>query len=379
MKKSHCRNLLVVVMTAMLAAGCGNKTSEPKKASTQVAAKVNSTEITISQVNSVLARTPNVTPENTERVKREILDRLIDAELAKEEAVSKKLDRSPNVLQTMEAAKTEVLARAYVEQFASQQPKPTPEEIKKYYNDHPEFFTQRRVFNVEEIALPGTDGLAPKLREQIGKTRSMTAIANWLKSQGIQFTANSGVRFTEQIPADYQQQMQSMKDDEIRLFENSGALILVHVVASKTAPVDEAHAAPRIQQYLFTQRSSAALATDMKQLKEKAKIEYVGEFSTGAAEAQSKAKAEAEQKAKSQAEAKSKSDADARAKESQVSAARAAADAKAKEEAATQAQVNEAARKRAADAKARADAEDAKGRSAPARPELEKGVSGLIK
>ena len=380
MKKIHHSLVVCVLSVAAFAAGC-NKTGDSKKPTTQVAAKVNSTEITVSQINNVLARMPNVTPENSDRVKRQILDKLVDAELAKEEAVAKKLDRSPNVVQQIEAAKTEVLARAYIEQFASQQPKPTPEEVKKYYIDHPEFFTQRRVFNVEEIALQATEGLAAKVREQIAKTRSMQALGNWLKSENIQFNANSGVRFTEQIPIEYQKQMQAMKDGEIRLFENGGALIVVHVVASKTAPVDEAHAAPRIQQHLFNERSQVALATDIKQLKEKAKIEYVGEFAASAAEAEAKAKADAEAKAKATAEAKAKADAEARAQADQISAARAAAAAKAKEDAAAQEKAADEARaRRAAEAKERADAEDAKkGQAAAPRPELQKGVSGLIK
>src|SRR5215203_1807106 len=122
MKISRCCRLLSTVIAFSLIAAC-NKSGETKKPTTQVAAKVNSTEITVSQINSVLSRTPNVTPDNTERVKREILEKLIDTELAKEEAVSKKLDRSPAVVQALEAAKSEVLARAYVEQFAAQQPK----------------------------------------------------------------------------------------------------------------------------------------------------------------------------------------------------------------------------------------------------------------
>ncbi len=379
MKPITSLTIPVLFVALAIVAGC-NKSGETKKPTTQVAARVNSTEITISQVNSVLSRTPNVTPENTERAKREILEKLIDAELAKEEAIAKKLDRTPAVVQALEAAKTEVLARAYVEQFAAQVPKPTPEEVKKYFGEHPEFFSQRRVFNVEEIALPATEGLAAKLRDQIAKTRSMEAIVAWLKSQNIEFKANSGVRFTEQIPVEYVQQMQSMKDGEIRLIENAGALLVVRVAASKTAPVDEAYAAPRIQAYLFNQRSTAALLTDMKQLKEKAKIEYAGEFASSAAEAQAKAKADAEAKAKATADAKAKADAEARAKEQQIAAARAAA-AKGDAEARAKAE-EEASARRAAEAKERAEA-DAKRAAATKpgqpRPEIEKGVSGLIK
>ncbi len=378
---SNSRPYIFVLLVAfVMLAGC-NKTETKKPTTTQVAAKVNSTEITISQINSVLARASNVVPENAERAKREILDKLIDTELAKEEAIAKKLDRSPAVVQSLEAAKTEILARAYVEQFTTQQPKPTAEEVKKYFTEHPEFFTERRVFNVEELALPASEGMADKLREQITKTRSMTAIAGWLKSQGIQFKANSGVRSTEQLPVDYVKEMQAMKDGDIRLIENAGALMVVRVAESKTVPVDEKFAAPRIQAYLFNQRATAALVTDMKQLKEKAKIEYVGEFAVSAAEAEAKAKAAAEAKAKATAEGKAKAAADARANEDQTAAARAAAAAKAKEDAEAQAKAADvASARRAAEAKARADAEASKA-AAPVkpRPELEKGVSGLIK
>ena len=374
--------IVVVCVAFTVLAGC-NK-GEPKKTSTQVAAKVNSTEITISQINNVLARAPNIKPENVERAKREILDKLIDAELAKEEAIAKKLDRSPAVVQSLEASKTEILARAYLEQFSSQQPKPTADEVKKYYQEHPEFFTQRRVFNVEEIALPASPGLLAKLREQAVKTPSMPALVTWLKSQGIEYKVNSGVRSTEQIPVDYVGEMQAMKDGEIRVIENAGAVLVVRVVASKPAPVDEAYAAPRIQAYLFNQRSTAALMTDMKQLKEKAKIEYVGEFAASAADADAKAKSDSAAREKAATDAKAKADNDARANADQTAAARAAAEARTKAEAETQAQADERARaRRAAEAKAREEAEAARA-AAPAkpaqpRPEIEKGVSGLIK
>jgi EpsD family peptidyl-prolyl cis-trans isomerase len=290
-----------------IVSGCGN--SKDKVAATQVAAKVNSAEITVYQVNNALAKIPNVTPDVVQRVKREILDNLIDQQLARQKAIEQKLDRAPDVLQSLEAAKTEILARAYVARIAAVQPKPTPEEIKTYYSENPALFAQRRVYSIDEISLPAQAGLAALLREQTSTARSPQDIAAWLKSKNIQFTANSGVRAAEQLPLEYLEKMQAMKNGDSQVFELRSGIQVIRVVASKPAPVNEASAAPKIHQFLFNQRSNVAVSTDMKRVKEQAKIEYVGEFAVTAAEAEMMAKAQLEVRAKADAEAKVKTDA----------------------------------------------------------------------
>lgn len=377
-----------VLLVLAIFAGCGKKddnksdNKSDKKATTQVAAKVNSTEITVSQINSVLGRTPNIAPEAAVRAKREILEKLIDAELARAEAINKKLDRTPNVLQALESAKTEILARAYVEQVAAAQPKPTVEDAKKYYGEHPELFSQRRVYSIEEISLPAQEGLAAKLREQAAKSRSLQDIAAMLKSQGIQFTGNRGVRAAEQLPLEFLPQMQAMKDGDIKVFETGASLQVIRVAASRLEPVDEARASPRIQQFLFNRQSTEVIAKDMKQLKEKAKIEYMGEFAASAAEAEAKAKAAAEAKAKEAAETKAKAQADAQSREEELAKARRAAEAKDKAEAEVRAKEEEAARaRRAAEAKAREAAQKGGQQKSgqTLTPEMEKGLRGIVK
>jgi EpsD family peptidyl-prolyl cis-trans isomerase len=296
-----------LVFTALLLAlalttGCGKK--EDAKAATQVAARVNADEITVHQVNYFLARTQNVTPEGAAQAKREILDRLIDQHLARQQAIENKLDRSPDVMQAIEAAKSEILARAYQEQIAAALPKPAPWETQKYYSEHPELFAQRRLFELEEFVFVAKGEVAAGLREQSSKARSMQQIADWLKSQGVKFVANRGVRAAEQISLENLPKVQAMKQGEIQLFEAGGGRFqVIRVVASKADPVDEATATPRIRQFLFKRRSSEVIAKEMKQIKEQAKIEYVGEFAGGAAAEEAKVKAEAEAKAKALAEA----------------------------------------------------------------------------
>jgi len=298
---------LAVVLVAL--AGCGN--TGDNETATQVAAKVNSTEITISQVNNALAKAANVNPEAAPRLKREILDNLIDSELAKQKAIEQKLDRLPEVLQSLEAAKTEILARAYVTKITTAQARPTPDEIKTYYNANPALFAQRRVYSLEEISLPAQAGLADLLRQQATRARSMQDISAWLKAKDIAFTANNGVRASEQLPFEYLEKMATMKDGESAVFELRGGIQVIRIGASRAAPVNEATAAPRIHQYLFNQRSSAAVTEDMKAAKETAKIEYVGEFAISTAQAEATIKAQREAKSKSEAAAKAQAEADA--------------------------------------------------------------------
>src|SRR5687767_14854315 len=104
--------VFISILTVGLAA-CSKK--EDAKVATQVAARVNSADITVHQINHALARSRGVTADNASQAKREMLDRLIDQELAKRQAILKGLDRSPSVILDMEAAKSEILARAYRE------------------------------------------------------------------------------------------------------------------------------------------------------------------------------------------------------------------------------------------------------------------------
>jgi EpsD family peptidyl-prolyl cis-trans isomerase len=298
------------VFTALLLAlalttGCGKK--EEAKVTTQVAARVNSDEITVHQVNYVLARNPNVTPETADQAKREILDKLIDQHLARQKAIKNKLDRTPNVMQAIEAAKSEILARAYLDQVAATLPKPATWETEKYYKEHPELFAQRRLFDLEEIVFVAKGDVATGLREQLSKLRTMQEIANWLQTQEVKFIANRGVRAAEQIPLENLPKVQAMKEGQIQLIDaGDGRFQVLRVVAFKAEPVDEATATPRIQQFLFNRRLGEVMAKEMKQIKEQAKIEYAGEFAGGAAAAEGKVKTEAEANAKAPAEAKSK-------------------------------------------------------------------------
>jgi EpsD family peptidyl-prolyl cis-trans isomerase len=280
MKKAICLPLLVLVAAVVL--GCGKESD--KKAATQVVARVNGDEITIHQVNAALGR-QSVRPDQAEAAKRQALERLIDQHLAKQQAVEKKLDRTPRVVQAIEAAKNEILSRAYLEQIATEQQRAGAEEVKKYYADHPELFSQRRLYSVEQITV--ADNQSPTVKEHLAKARDLADLAAWLKSQNARFAQDRGVRAAEQIPLEWLPEVHKMKDGDVRIFEQDNRLTVLRIVATRAAAVDEATAAPRIEQFLFNRRLRQAIAAEIKSLRQKSNIEYAGEFAGGAAEAKS--------------------------------------------------------------------------------------------
>ena len=275
---------LTAALLALTLTACGNK--DDKKVATQVAVKVGSEEISVHQINQVLSRTntANATPQAAQAMRKEVLEKLIDQQLAVDQALENKLHRSPEVVAQIEAARREVLARAYIQQLTGALPKPTPEESKKYYVEHPQLFSERRIFNLQEILVPAAAGpaLMDQLRNQVAAGKSMEEIATLLKSKDVKFGGGAATRAAEQIPLELLAKVHALKDGQTTIIDNPQGLTVLRVVSSQAAPVPEASALPRIEQFLANQRGAEAISKDIKQLRAKASITYMGDFAQAA-------------------------------------------------------------------------------------------------
>jgi EpsD family peptidyl-prolyl cis-trans isomerase len=281
----ECRRIAITVGSIFIASlavtGCDKKEESPKKPATQIVAKVDSEEISVHQLNAVLSKASGLSQENIGQAKWEILSKLIEQQLAVTKAMERKLDRKPEVMMAIDAARREILARAYLQELAAAQVKPTTDEVRTYYSEHPELFAQRRIYRLQEITLQKNEQLLPALQAKVGTSKTMEEIANWLKERSIPFKPGGGVRAAEQLPLETLPKVHALKEGQIALIATNEGMIVIRVTGSETQPVDEAKAAPRIQTFLANQRSTDAIQREMKALKEKAKVEYLGEFAGG--------------------------------------------------------------------------------------------------
>lgn len=278
---------VLATLALAMAAGCGSDKAD--KPATQTAAKVNKEEITVHQINAVLAQQRGVSTDQTDQAARQVLERLIDQELAVQKAAELKLDRDPKVVQAIEAAKRDIIARAYADRMGESASKPTPEEIRKYYDDNPALFRDRRVYQLQEIAIQAEPGQVDALRAKLLSSKGANEFVEHLKTTGLKFSGNQAVRAAEQVPLAVLPTLAAMKDGQMTLQPTPGGANVVVLVSSKQQPVDAERASRAIEQFLANERKRKAVSDDLKALRATAKIEYVGKYA-GAAPAVGAAK-----------------------------------------------------------------------------------------
>ncbi|MBA4217749.1 MAG: peptidyl-prolyl cis-trans isomerase, EpsD family [Proteobacteria bacterium] len=278
--------LLAVVAAATLLVACGGDKGD--KAS-QTAAKVNKEEITVHQINFVLQRQQGLKPEQAEEAGRQVLERLVDQELAVQKAQELKLDRDPRVVQQVEAAKREIIARAYAERIGESVAKPANDEIAKYYAEKPALFKERRIYSLQELNIEAKPEQFEALRAKLSGAKNIGEFVEFLKANDIRFAGNQAVRAAEQLPLASLDNIAKMKDGDSLLSPNPNGLTVLTLVGSRSQPVDEERARPAIEAFLLNQRRAEAIQKDLKALRDSSKIEYVGKFAQPAASAASAA------------------------------------------------------------------------------------------
>lgn len=264
----------VALMLAMVG-GCSN--SDEPKPTTQLVAKVNDDDISVHQINNAVARMPYVTPDRVEKARHDALDNMVNQQLAMQQAIALKLDRSPEVMMQIDAANREILTNAYIKQLVGSLPKPDAEDAKKFYAAHPELFAERRIYSMQEISikkpLPDVDMITSTM-----SGLSMPEISSKLRRQNILFSSHAGVRAAEQIPKAMLAELVTMEDGQINIIKNEELISIVYLVKSELSAISEQQAMEHIPRYLTNEQAKRSVDENFSELKSRAQIAYFNEF-----------------------------------------------------------------------------------------------------
>ena len=260
--KPYCSAILIMAM-AMYMTGCDKKSTK----NGQALAKVNGQEITVHQLNQEMARLPGAN-------EKQILELLINRQLVINAAIENKLDRDAAVMQAVERAKAEVLTQAYLQNKLNNIAKATTIEVDDFYNKHPEFFSQRKLFETQEVVLAKKD-MTDTLKKDIEISSNIDDIKAQLDKKSVKHVVRQLSRTTMDIPLEMASKWQVLqRGDKIFLADgNYATVVLINEI--KDSPVSKEAAIPQIEQYLRNTKSKQGEQAEIAKLRKDAKIEYL--------------------------------------------------------------------------------------------------------
>ncbi|MGA8862410.1 MAG: EpsD family peptidyl-prolyl cis-trans isomerase [Gallionella sp.] len=260
--------VLVVIAAAGITA-CGSK----DKPAGQTLVRINGRDITVLQLNNELQRV-NVPAGKQEAASKELLESMIDRQLLVEEAMLNQVDRTPEVVQDIERAKSQIIAQAYLQSITSKVARPSNAEIDNYFQNHPEFFSKRKEFVLTQLIIPNKN-FSEELSSFINSAKTPEEVAEWMQKHGVQYTRREAIRSSTDLPPEVVAKLLDLPKGQLFIVSEGDNRVLNAIEDIKDSPITKINAAPLIEQFLTNEKMKDAAKVELANLRSRAKIEYL--------------------------------------------------------------------------------------------------------
>ncbi|KQV45593.1 peptidyl-tRNA hydrolase [Duganella sp. Root198D2] len=265
-------NMAFAGILVALVSACSSKVEQKPG---QALANVNGEEITVMQLNDELSRS-NAPATQQEAARKQALEALIDRQLLIGEAAKEKVDRDPRVVQAIERARSVILAQAYMQKRLGTPGKPSAADVEAYYSQNPQFFAQRKHFDMREIVLP-TREVTDELKAVMDKTRSLDEVAAWLDQHKVKYQKAQLSRSGSELPPELSAKLLALAKGQLFIVREGERSMLVTIADIRSSPVELDAARPQIEQYLAAKKGKDAAEEEVKRLRASAKIAYINQ------------------------------------------------------------------------------------------------------
>lgn len=278
--KARYAPLVALTAIVLLVSGCEKPTPG---ATSEMVASVGDEKITQAELDLALARLGELSEAQTAEARGKLLQALIDQRLIAQAAQQAGLDKDSVVEIAMANASRQVLMEAYAERNFKDVATPSDTEIAEYYEQHPELFSQRRIYRIQELDLQVDASRMADVEAKLKSSHSLGDFVNWVKEQGIEGKTAVAVKPAEQIPAALLARLSQMKDGQVALLPGRpGHIVIQQLQESQLQPVTLEQSRSAIERALTTQKRKELMEADLKKLREAAKIEYATGYAPAA-------------------------------------------------------------------------------------------------
>ncbi len=279
-RRARAGAMMLTTLAVAVSVGCSQKKDAVPSSDggSEVVAKVNGQDLTAGQLTIALQKTRGMRPDADDGAAKHMLDQLINEEIVAQKAVAAKLDQDPKVVQQLEAARRDILARRFIEQAAETAGKPSEDAVQKFYDSRPALFAQRKVYTLQRTDIQAPAERRAEVVTQVQALKTLAKLTDWLKSQKLVSTTRQEQDASEQVPSTMQDKLATMKDGESMELPSPAGVTVITLVSVTAAPKTLADARPTIEQFLSSQGRRELIANLDRTIRDGADVQYKGRF-----------------------------------------------------------------------------------------------------
>lgn len=196
-----------------------------------------------------------------------------------DEAVKRKLDRTPNTVSDVESCRLSALQSAYVMSITARpfgNSQSDKRDVQNYYERHPELFSNRKIYRIKEIAFPESAGISELQAEKLSPSDLQTL----LEQRGVTYRSMFGPIAAGDLPLEVLDTVVSLEDGHSKVLKIPGNVLVVSRLSASSAPEDLQAAAPRIFKDLERQAAEQRVHEQVAVLRSQAGVRYMNEFAS---------------------------------------------------------------------------------------------------
>jgi EpsD family peptidyl-prolyl cis-trans isomerase len=227
----------------------------------QVVATVNGKEVTLLELRAELGNTHFTDPKQQKAAEQAALQRIIVRKLLAQAAHDQGIDKKPDFALLQQRADEALLAQSLEQNLVSQVPAPTKEEAQSFVSGHPDLFSERKIFVVDQIRMGRPNN--PDLMKQIQPLNSLEAIAAVLNSNHVDFKRGEDNLDVIGMDPRMVEALIKLPPGEVFVFPRGGMVLINQIKETHISPVNGDAATNYAMQLLRAQRTQETVGRQL--------------------------------------------------------------------------------------------------------------------
>lgn len=235
-----------------------------KTPSGQVVATVDGKEITIRDLKAELKNVNAPSPQAMKSAEQQALQGIVNRKILADAALKQKLDQTPEFAQEKQRATEILLVQALQTKLVNAVPKPSAEEISRYIVDHPDIFSQRKIFVVDQIQMARpTD---PEIIKGLQPLKTLEQVQAYLADKKIPYKRDSGN--LDAVGADPRliDAIIKLPANEVFVIPSGNSLLVNQIRDTKVVPFSGPEASDYAGKVMVRTRTQEAVTRQLQQL-----------------------------------------------------------------------------------------------------------------